>query len=97
MAILSLLCVAGVAGWVIHLTARDARTRDRAWEKKEHVWQQERQQLLDRIMYLANHPWDVPTPREEPEPYIDPDDIPYDPLMLPLEPTTDDYYRAGSV
>jgi hypothetical protein len=83
----SLLVVSGVSVWTIWITIRDGRTRDRSWEKKETVWAVERQQLLDRIMYMADKPWEIPEMDTETvhegEEYVDP-------TMTPIELA--DYY-----
>lgn len=93
----SLLIISAVSVWMIWLSFRDARTRDRSWEKKEQVWTQERQQLLDRIMYLSDRPWEMPgsdQPETEPPP-----ETSYDPLMQPILGEDFDYHAnpAGVV
>jgi hypothetical protein len=34
--------------------------RDRGFEREREAFRREREQLLDRIMYLAERPWSVP-------------------------------------
>jgi hypothetical protein len=76
--------------------ARLERGRDHAWEKKEQAWAAERQELLNRIMFLADRPWATPPAQEEVAP---PDPTSYDPLMAPINDDSFDYYAnpAGVV
>lgn len=90
-----LIALAGL--WMMHVTGKDTRARDRAWEKKEAAWNVERQQLLDRIMYLADKPWETPQADEIPEPEPHPDDIPYDPTLRPIEAFDLDYMPMETV
>ena len=82
LAIVAVLAAATLSAWVVSVVFRDARTRDRAWEKKEAIWADERQQLLDRVMYLADHPWQMPGENEQ-EQVIDEEPL-YDPLQEPI-------------
>jgi hypothetical protein len=97
VAIIAVVCVTGAAAWAVSVVFRDSRARDRAWEKKETAWAVERAGLLDRIMYLSNHPWESPPiDHEPPEPEPHPDDVPYDPTMRPLS-SEYDFYPSGVV
>ena len=97
------MIVVSVIGWVLLVAAaviiayaflREFGSRSRAWERKEAAWTAERKELLDRIMYLADRPWEVPQDAVEDEPDVHPDDIPYDPLMRPIEDF--DYHSSPS-
>lgn len=95
LAAASLLIISAVAVWVIWVVFRDSRSRERAWEKKEQAWGLERQALLDRIMYLADRPWELPPSDETPD---EPPPEPYeDPLQQPIESDELTYTLAGRV
>lgn len=89
VAVVAILVTGLVAAWLVHVSLRDSRTRERAWEKKELVWNQERQQLLDRIMYLADRPWGTPEARDEGMREED-ERVYIDPVLQPL-PTYEGY------
>ncbi len=76
--------------------ARLERERSRAWEKKEQTWAAEREQLLNRIMFMADRPWTTPPAQEE---VYEPPPESYDPLMLPIDDGSFDYHTnpAGVV
>lgn len=61
--------------WLIFSMREGQRLRDRIAETRERLWAQERKDLLDRIMYLADKPWEsppLPTPVVEDETlYVD--------------------------
>lgn len=83
IAVIAILVTGLASAWLVHVTLRDSRTRERAWEKKEQTWVSERQQMLDRIMYLADHPWN--TPEQEVEDRYEPEPDIYDPTMSALQ------------
>ena len=94
LAALTVLVVASVAAWVVSAVFRDSRSRERSWEKKETAWATERQGLLDRIMYLADRPWDVPQQQADENPL--PARESFDPLESPIE-SEYDFYPQGVV
>jgi hypothetical protein len=58
-----------IAGWVVFSVAlllllneqrKGQRLRDRIYETRERAWEHERQQLLDRIMFMADRTWSPP-------------------------------------
>ena len=89
--------VIGLAGVLVtaYLIHRDARSRERAWEREKASWAAERKELLDRIMYLADRPWE--TPQAEASTWEPPLPEP-DPLVVPI-PMEEryDYSPVGSV
>jgi len=34
--------------------------KERQWERKENAWLAERSQLLDRLMFIVDRPWQAP-------------------------------------
>jgi hypothetical protein len=85
---LSLLVVAVLAGGVIALAFDSVRRRERAWERRERAWETERQDLLNRIMFLTDKTWTIPpaeltlsttAPYEE---VADEDQVSYDPMYV---------------
>lgn len=56
----ALATVAILAVAVIVVMGDALRRRERAWERKESTWSKERNELLDRIMYLSGRPWSPP-------------------------------------
>lgn len=48
------------------------RQRERQWERREQAWERERKQLLDRVMYLSDRPWEPPPPGPEPFQFNEP-------------------------
>ena len=46
---------------------RSTRWYTRELERRERAWADERKELLDRIMYLADRPWNEPPAPEWPE------------------------------
>ncbi len=95
LVIFTVIVAVGLCAWTVKLVASDARTRDRAWEKKEASWAAERDQLLNRIMFLAGNPWQEHV-AEEVEPEADDPDAPYDPTMEPIR-SEYDFYPSGTV
>lgn len=61
-ALLTVLCAVFIVGG--HFLRRYMRQM----ERREQAWMQERKDLLDRLMFMADRPWEVPTPEPEPEP-----------------------------
>lgn len=59
MAIVGILAVAIFALYAQELAHR---RRERASERREAAWLEERRQLLNRLMYMANHTWEEPPP-----------------------------------
>jgi hypothetical protein len=96
ISIIGFLVLAGFCIYCVWNNARLERDRSRAWDKRENAWAQERSQLLDRIMYLSDRPWDPPTQTED-EPLPDPVEEPYDPTLIPLETLESIVYPAGVV
>lgn len=75
MEYLALIVVGVVSIAVCGLTVQMLRWRERAWDRKEHAWETERRDLLNRIMYLTEKPWDGPQIEyaaqvEQPEPLL---------------------------
>ena len=56
---------------------RSTRWYTRELERRERAWAEERATLLDRIMYLADRPWEQP-PVEWPERLVSADDEHYE-------------------
>lgn len=80
--IVALLAVLAASALALQLFYRAGVTRERAWRQKETAWEKERKDLLDRIMFLAGHPWEMPEPAEAPVAEVE-----YDPdaLDMPIE------------
>lgn len=49
-----------LAGFALWLIVAWSTKRDREWQRKELRWEAERRQLLDRVMFLADRPWETP-------------------------------------
>jgi len=60
IAVVALVATVVVALAAIFVFARILLRRERAWERKEMGWQREREVLLDRVMFLADKPWQMP-------------------------------------
>lgn len=87
--------IVGISIYCVWSNARLERERNKAWEKKESAWTLERKDLVDRIMYMADRPWDGPAVSEVIE-YEE--EIHIDPLMTPI-PMDEryDFSPVGSV
>jgi len=66
-----------------------SRLRDRSWERREQAWEKERRELIDRIMYLTDRPWQLPPDIEDRAPEVstlESDSHTFDPLsVMPYE------------
>lgn len=86
----------GVSLGATYVALRVAARSDRKHERREQAWSAERRELLNRIMYLSNRPWESP-PIEDRE--IDTSNYadfepPVDPMLAPLPGEYDGYYPA---
>lgn len=52
--------------------AREIERINAAHEREREAWRIERKDLLDRVMYMANRPWEIP---ETPTEFVEPDEI----------------------
>lgn len=66
------------------MTGRLLQREQAAFARREHTWERERRDLLDRIMHLSGQTWTPPPepPREDAAPEWDPIDWPE---MEPIE------------
>ena len=60
------------------------RRRERAADRREAAWLEERRQLLNRLMYMAKVPWEEPPPPLVEFPPPQPDEDVVDPLLEAL-------------
>ncbi len=81
ISVIALLTVAVIAVGITGAAFSLLRSRERSWERRERAWDTERADLLNRVMYLAQKPWQGPPEIEEPPPPLE-EDFFYDPLML---------------
>jgi hypothetical protein len=89
--LLALALVCALAAAVVAFSYDRDRRRERALERRERVWEQERKDLIDRIMYLTDKTWTIPPADMQYDGLADlgvpePDEVSYDPLYsLPEE------------
>lgn len=77
LAIVAPLVVAIFAVW---MSFSAQRQRARECERRESAWQLERRDLLNRIMFLSEKPWEAPEVKAEPQPPSPPSEV-VDPLL----------------
>jgi len=77
LAILAPLLLALFVVWVSLTTMK---TRERAFERREQAWLAERKELLNKIMYLAEKPWEGPEVKAEEQPPSPPSEV-VDPIL----------------
>src|SRR5262245_8983246 len=73
-AALAVLCLFLTGAAAIYWIRKDAREWQHAWKRREEQIAVERRDLIDRIMYMADRPWQLPPseqPTEDAEPYVD--------------------------
>lgn len=91
--IVALLVVLAASAFALQLHYRTSAARERTWRQKETVWEKERGDLLDRIMFLAGHPWEMPQSNELP---VESPDYVHDALDVPLD-EADEVFEYGPV
>lgn len=83
--IVQFLTIAFLAGGALALAFDRERRRERAAERRERVWELERKDLLDRIMFLTDKTWSIPPAEAYSATTVLPpvplsDEVSYDPL-----------------
>ena len=77
VAIVGILALAIFGLWVLDSSYR---RRERAFDRREVAWLEERRQLLNRVMYSQGKPWEGPPEEDFVEPpYVQPEIV--DPLL----------------
>jgi len=80
LAIPFFLTLAFFGGWLLDSAHR---RRERAFDRRERAWEEERRQLLNRLMYAQGKPWEGPPEHAEVFPTIEEPTV-VDPLMEAL-------------